>query len=413
VPDDPRCKNTSVRAGNGDFPSDAVNQIVFAVERDHTASLTALPAPPVGVCQVYLTFTTRGYCGRKLFAGTDRCYWHSRNTEKYAGDAIVSYFGSDVTLRQALEAEVAAGRSLEMAFLVKARLDGSFVSSGCTLKSGIFVRADFRDAHLSYSDLQGANFCYAHLEGAYLSQCNIDRALFDGAKLFNTKFRNNTFAGVTGLTKDSFKGLRWGWYPIHHMLEEYPDQCVGIYRSLAAYFSSGGLFDDASWAAYRACIMRHRILTQRLSAAKLQTDEFVSATMIDPESLPTLNLPGVTPRRFSARFAAVRMVAFMEWAKSYVLKIVVGYGEKPLRVLWSALCTIFAYALIYKEFGAINDMSFDSCLYFSAITFTTVGYGDLAPHGAFRLVAASEALMGILLCGLFLFCLGRRSVSRA
>jgi hypothetical protein len=142
-------------------------------------------------------------------------------------------------------------------------------------------------------------------------------------------------------------------------------------------------------------------------------DEFVLASMLAPETVSFSSFPGITPERLSARFAAVRMVAFIEWLKSFVLRAVIGYGEKPLRVMGSALFAIFVYALIYQGFGAINDKSFVSCLYFSAITFTTVGYGDLAPHGAFRLVAASEALMGILLCGLFLFCLGRRSVSRA
>jgi voltage-gated potassium channel Kch len=38
-----------------------------------------------------------------------------------------------------------------------------------------------------------------------------------------------------------------------------------------------------------------------------------------------------------------------------------------------------------------------TALYLSVVTFTTLGYGDLAPRQEFRLVAASEALAGILL----------------
>jgi hypothetical protein len=125
------------------------------------------------------------------------------------------------------------------------------------------------------------------------------------------------------------------------------------------------------------------------------------------------SMPGISARRVSFRLIAARTFAFVAWVQSLVLLVAMGYGEKPARVLLNAILAIFAFALIYQRFNVINDRSFVSCLYFSAITFTTVGYGDLAPHGALRLIAASEALTGILLCGLFIFCLGRRTVVRA
>lgn len=39
---------------------------------------------------------------------------------------------------------------------------------------------------------------------------------------------------------------------------------------------------------------------------------------------------------------------------------------------------------------------FDS-IYLSAVTFTTVGFGDVAPVGAVRLLAGTEALLGLML----------------
>jgi hypothetical protein len=36
-------------------------------------------------------------------------------------------------------------------------------------------------------------------------------------------------------------------------------------------------------------------------------------------------------------------------------------------------------------------------MYFSAITYTTVGYGDLVPLGALRFLAAVESLAGFVL----------------
>ena len=40
-----------------------------------------------------------------------------------------------------------------------------------------------------------------------------------------------------------------------------------------------------------------------------------------------------------------------------------------------------------------------SALYFSAVTYTTTGYGDLVLPAEWRLVGGGEALTGILMCG--------------
>jgi hypothetical protein len=58
---------------------------------------------------------------------------------------------------------------------------------------------------------------------------------------------------------------------------------------------------------------------------------------------------------------------------------------------------IAAWALIYVWRGAMSSMT--SALYFSAVTYTTTGYGDLVLPQEWRLVGAIEALTGILMCG--------------
>jgi len=81
---------------------------------------------------------------------------------------------------------------------------------------------------------------------------------------------------------------------------------------------------------------------------------------------------------------------------------------------WFASLLMCAYALsimlyfghIYVQTGlvegenkAINDPA--SCLYFSAVTFTTVGYGDIHPSRSARPIAAFEAFFGYLFLGIF------------
>jgi len=53
--------------------------------------------------------------------------------------------------------------------------------------------------------------------------------------------------------------------------------------------------------------------------------------------------------------------------------------------------------------------TFGQYLYYSLITFTTVGYGDINPiNGVARTLAVTEGILGVLLAVLVVFVLGRR-----
>lgn len=56
---------------------------------------------------------------------------------------------------------------------------------------------------------------------------------------------------------------------------------------------------------------------------------------------------------------------------------------------------IFIWGLYYYFKQAIG--TFDDALYFSAVTYATIGYGDIVPPLAWRLTAAMEGLVGILM----------------
>ena len=62
------------------------------------------------------------------------------------------------------------------------------------------------------------------------------------------------------------------------------------------------------------------------------------------------------------------------------------------------LVAIITWGLCYTWTGALSGVQ--TAVYFSAVTYTTTGYGDLTLPEAWRLVGAVEALTGILLCGL-------------
>lgn len=58
---------------------------------------------------------------------------------------------------------------------------------------------------------------------------------------------------------------------------------------------------------------------------------------------------------------------------------------------------IWSYALCYWWLGALT--SFEEALYFSTVTFTTIGYGDIVMGEQWRLFASIEGANGLILFG--------------
>lgn len=84
--------------------------------------------------------------------------------------------------------------------------------------------------------------------------------------------------------------------------------------------------------------------------------------------------------------------------------------KKPSLVLGLYLFVIFIFSLLYwllnipfNHGDKISQLCFSDSLYFSVVTITTLGYGDISPSGEIgKLLTGSEAVSGILILGLFL-----------
>jgi len=109
-----------------------------------------------------------------------------------------------------------------------------------------------------------------------------------------------------------------------------------------------------------------------------------------------------------------------KWLWSYFLNAIYGYGEKPGRVIVSAILVILLFASLFTIFGISNvgieqitSNNFFNCIYFSTITFTTLGYGDFRPlEGWGRILAGSEAFIGAFMMALFVYTFARRTGGR-
>ncbi len=68
-------------------------------------------------------------------------------------------------------------------------------------------------------------------------------------------------------------------------------------------------------------------------------------------------------------------------------------------ILYALTIYVLARYLGLGTLGEASRFSLSASLYFSAETYTSLGYGDVIPSGDLRMLAGAEALNGLLLIG--------------
>jgi Ion channel len=101
---------------------------------------------------------------------------------------------------------------------------------------------------------------------------------------------------------------------------------------------------------------------------------------------------------------AIGMTAALRWLRQATARVDARFWFWTWLLVRTAgwiillhLVEIAFWALFYTWKHGMPDLQ--SALYFSAVTYTTTGYGDLLLPNEWRLVGGVEALTGILMCG--------------
>lgn len=236
-----------------------------------------------------------------------------------------------------------------------------------------FVGSDMSGINMTRAVLTHCSFSYANMRDAYLVEAHFRDADLMGTILTNSVIWNSDFSGAKHLKKKNFVDVEGNPKAVF-LCEKNVEVAFESYRTLKHYLYEQGLYEDASWAAYRELTMERKHFFQ------------------------TRN-----PRYFP----------------SLLMDILSGYTQKPNRVIMTSLLLILFFGLLYYFLGAAEPatgislgrgMSLFENIYFSFITFTTVGYGDFMPKPVpfFRLLACIEAFSGPFMAGLYIFTLTRR-----
>lgn len=131
---------------------------------------------------------------------------------------------------------------------------------------------------------------------------------------------------------------------------------------------------------------------------------------------------------YLAKCAERKSLKGMKKLKSDIFYYSCGYGERPSFALISSLEVVIIFSIIYMFSGlCVNEriihynfnilyylprklvyMDLIDCLYFSLVTFTTVGYGDIFPVGYSVLFSCVEMLLGVTMVGVWTATLARK-----
>jgi len=290
------------------------------------------------------------------------CYWHDPEITKSAPDTA-----------KKLEEHARAGGMLHGICLKNANLEGlNLVKTGSKrgfdLTGADLYRANLNGAHLFNiilirASLMKADLSCANIHCAHLEECNLLGVKLNDAKIEHIKIGKSLIQESSAIALED-QGE-------HQAAKDFYEQAEEIYRNLRKTSEHQGLFT--------------------LSGPYLRKE--------------------LTMRRFQEKRFSINRIT------SKVVDLFCGYGEDPLRVVLFSWALIFFSALFYYAFGLRfagefhvfsaeqsleqNITFFFECLYYSVVTFTTLGYGDFIPVGFSRFVAALEAFTGSFTIALF------------
>ncbi len=306
-----------------------------------------------------------------------------------------------------------AGAALEGIDLSGLDLSGADLSYAelisCTLTGARLVRTDLTGAQLRDVDLSGAELLGAELSGADLANTNMtnaalleataaeavffgarcDGASFNGADLSQAEFRAAELIGAslvdTVLVGTDFSACRMSG------------------ADLAGADVAGASFRDAD---LRGARLRH--------VANYGESDWIAADITDADFTGAWNVRRHIQdvnyiHEFRSQSRWHEVLYHLWWATS-------DCGRSLLRwTLWSTLIAL-SYAALYNlvdiEWGGHDGPL--SPVYFSIVTFTTLGFGDVTPTSALgEVLVMSEVILGYLSLGGMMSILSDKMARRA
>jgi hypothetical protein len=245
----------------------------------------------------------------------------------------------------------------------------------------------------TYLDLRGLRIEQTQIDKAYLRNVNLRWALFR-----DVGFKNARFVACN-LSQVSFEDC--------YLRRAQLEKCDLVNSRFESCDFSQALIAESriDFARFSNCEIGLQNIRFRADATPLAMVRVCRSLKLNAMSMGNFGDAGeltYLEKSFERR-GLHRSGAWGRWLASAAQNLLWGYGEKPWRLALVMGFNILFFGALIHLVDPLPGKTFWEHIYFSGITYLTVGYGDLAPHAPLaRLISVICAASGIATFGLLI-----------
>jgi uncharacterized protein YjbI with pentapeptide repeats len=306
-------------------------------------------------------------------------------------------------------------------------------------KDAVFNKATFQNAYFDEASFQDnaefneatfqkdAVFNKATFQNAYFDEAIfLDNVGFDGTKFKNASFKRTKFKNAS-FKRTKFKNASFREAVIERNLKL--THSPGINRlnfQNTQFLFRGNITADLSRAKFHEADLENVAFTNCKWPKRLYEEEHMKEEHLSFKELKIIyrDLKQNMQRNGNYSRAGIFFYREMEmkrkgtkkkrdrlWLELY--RLLAGYGERPLHTIAVSGLVVLIFALLYVGLGCIQcdldpmknpslSQEIIDAIYFSFVTFTTLGLGDVQPSTNLgKALICGEAVIGAFLIALF------------
>lgn len=342
---------------------------------------------------------------------------------------------------------------LEAIRIYKEKID-QMILEVISLENANFEGVNFYEANFENADLREAIFSNAKISESNFTKADLSNAIFENARLNEVNFQSANLSGTNfkgvllwEVVLEGARYLRWDQLDIPE--DAPPGVLSDIYNNLREYFQRQGYFEDERKAYYRERLMSKKeafanlfwlrsnnkklrwILQNNQTLRKIAKNSnrkwfrFIAYWLISFDEIKRFFLNSAlffsrNPKDWkSSGLPRIAEKIRRRWLGLWFMWATVGFGERWLRSAFWAIGTFVFFGFIYwlgtlsgfaplvGPKGIVTNLI--DCIYFSLVTFVTLGFGDIWPNSIIaKIIVGVEVIFGYVFLDLLVTLIARK-----